>query len=60
MDINDVRGIGTILALIAFISIIAWAYSSSRKDRFEEDGNILFKDDEKDDAHPQQDSENEK
>jgi len=44
MDINDVRGLGTIFALIAFIGIIAWAYSSSRKDRFEEDGDIIFND----------------
>ena len=44
MDINDVRGLGTIFALIAFIGIIAWAYSSSRKGRFEEDGDIIFND----------------
>ncbi len=46
MDINDVRGMGTVFALIAFICIIAWAYSSSRKNRFEDDGDIIFKDDE--------------
>jgi len=45
MDINDVRGLGTVFALIAFIGIIAWAYSSSRKKRFEDDGNIIFEDD---------------
>ena len=45
MDINDVRGLGTVFALIAFLGIIAWAYSSSRKKRFEDDGNIIFKDD---------------
>jgi cytochrome c oxidase cbb3-type subunit 4 len=45
MDINDVRGLGTIFALIAFIGIIAWAYSSSRKGRFEDDGDIIFSDD---------------
>ena len=44
MDINDVRGLGTIFALIAFIGIIAWAYSSSRKGRFEDDGDIIFTD----------------
>jgi len=46
MDINDVRGLGTVFALIAFLSIIAWAYSSSRKKRFEEDGDMIFKDEE--------------
>lgn len=45
MDINDVRGLGTVFALIAFLGIIAWAYSSSRKSRFEDDGDIIFKDD---------------
>jgi len=44
MDINDVRGLGTVFALIAFLSIIAWAYSSSRKKRFEDDGDMIFKD----------------
>jgi len=45
MDINDVRGLGTVFALIAFSGIIWWAYGSSRRDRFEEDGNIPFDDD---------------
>lgn len=45
MDINDVRGLGTIFALIAFLGIIAWAYSASRKRRFEDDGNMIFEDD---------------
>lgn len=44
MDINDVRGLGTVFALIAFLGIIAWAYSSSRKKRFEDDGDMIFKD----------------
>ena len=45
MDINDVRGLGTVFALIAFLGIIAWAYSSSRKQRFKDDGDMIFKDD---------------
>lgn len=44
MDINDVRGLGTVFALIAFSGIIWWAYGSSRRERFEEDGNIPFDD----------------
>lgn len=44
MDINDVRGLGTVFALIAFLGIIAWAYSSSRKTRFEDDADMIFKD----------------
>jgi cytochrome c oxidase cbb3-type subunit 4 len=59
MDINDVRGLGTVFAMIAFFGIIAWAYSSSRKNRFEEDGNIPFNEESKD-SQPQKDSENDK
>lgn len=42
MDINDVRGLGSIFALIAFTGIIWWAYGSSRKKRFEQDAQIPF------------------
>ena len=49
MDINDVRGLGTVFALIAFSGIIWWAYGSSRRSRFEEDGNIPF--DDEDEPH---------
>ncbi|MFY9178177.1 MAG: cbb3-type cytochrome c oxidase subunit 3 [Venatoribacter sp.] len=45
MDINDVRGLSSIFALIAFSAVIWWAYGSSRKKRFEEDGNIPFDED---------------
>ncbi len=44
MDINDVRGLGSIFALIAFTGIIWWAYGSSRKKRFEQDAQIPFSD----------------
>ena len=42
MDINDVRGLGSVFALIAFSGIIWWAYGSSRRERFEEDAKIPF------------------
>ena len=45
MDINVIRGLGTIFALFAFLCVVAWAYSSRRKDRFEDDGMIPFKED---------------
>ena len=44
MDINDVRGLGTIFALFSFLCIVAWAYSTRHKDRFEDDGMIPFMD----------------
>ena len=45
MDINVIRGLGTVFALFAFLCIVAWAYSSRRKGRFEDDGMIPFKED---------------
>ena len=45
MDINDIRGLGTVFALFSFLCVVAWAYSSSRKNRFDDDGHIPFKDD---------------
>lgn len=48
MDINDVRGLGTIFALFSFLCIVAWAYSTRRKDRFEDDGMIPFMDEDDD------------
>ncbi|OUS40573.1 hypothetical protein A9R00_05335 [Oleispira antarctica] len=48
MDINDVRGLGTIFALFSFLCIVAWAYSSHRKNRFEDDGMIPFMDEDDD------------
>jgi cytochrome c oxidase cbb3-type subunit 4 len=50
MDINDVRGLGTIFALFSFLCIVAWAYSTRRKDRFEDDGMIPFMDEDDDDT----------
>lgn len=44
MDINDVRGLGTLFALFSFLCIVGWAYSTRRKDRFEDDGMIPFMD----------------
>ncbi len=45
MDINDLRGITTLLVMIAFLSVCVWAYSSKRKDRFDEAANLPFSDD---------------
>jgi cytochrome c oxidase cbb3-type subunit 4 len=49
MDINDVRGLGTIFALFSFLCVVAWAYSTRHKDRFEDDGMIPFVETEDDD-----------
>ncbi|MFD2230498.1 cbb3-type cytochrome oxidase subunit 3 [Alkalimarinus sediminis] len=46
MDINTLRGISTILVMIAFISICLWAYSSKRKKNFDDAANLPFEDEE--------------
>lgn len=45
MDINTLRGIATLLVMIAFISVCLWAYSSKRKTDFDEAANLPFVDD---------------
>ncbi len=44
MDINDLRGISTAFLLVTFIALIFWAYSSKRKQSFDEAANLPFAD----------------
>lgn len=44
MDINDLRGIATILTMVAFLAVVFWAYSSKRKSDFDEAANLPFAD----------------
>lgn len=44
MDINDLRGLSTVFAMVAFIAVCLWAYSSKRKSRFDEAANLPFAD----------------
>ncbi len=46
MDINDLRGIQTLLVMIAFFGICWWAYSAHRKKPNEEASHLPFDDDE--------------
>jgi cytochrome c oxidase cbb3-type subunit 4 len=45
MDINTLRGLSTILVMIVFVGICLWAYSSSKKDDFDDAANLPFDDD---------------
>lgn len=47
MDINFLHGLGTVFAMIAFVSICIWAYSGKRKKDFDEAAQLPF-DDEQD------------
>ena len=42
VDINDLRGIATVLCMVAFLSIVFWAYSSNRNKDFEEASMLPF------------------
>ncbi len=44
MDINTLRGLSTLLLLVAFISLVFWAYSGKRKRDFDEAANLPFAD----------------
>ena len=44
MDIDLVRAVITLVSFIVFLAIVAWAWSSRRKDRFEEAANLPFAD----------------
>jgi cytochrome c oxidase cbb3-type subunit IV len=46
MDIDDLRSLITVLAFVAFIGIVAWAYSRRRKPRFDEAAQLPFDGDE--------------
>ena len=45
MDRDDLLGIGTILAMVAFLGVCVWAWSDKRKQRFDEAANLPFADD---------------
>ncbi|WCE31132.1 cbb3-type cytochrome oxidase subunit 3 [Vibrio sp. SCSIO 43137] len=44
MTIATLHSILTVAVFISFIGIFWWAFSKSRKSRFEEDANLVFAD----------------
>jgi cytochrome c oxidase cbb3-type subunit 4 len=44
MDVNDLRVIVTVLSLVTFIGIWAWAWSKKNRARFEEAARLPFQD----------------
>ncbi|MDA0226233.1 MAG: CcoQ/FixQ family Cbb3-type cytochrome c oxidase assembly chaperone [Proteobacteria bacterium] len=42
MDLNFLRSLLTVAALVAFLGIVWWAYSPSRRERFERDAMMPF------------------
>jgi len=47
MDINLIRSIVTVAAFAAFLGIVWWAYSPSRRGRFDEAAQLPFDADDK-------------
>lgn len=45
MDQGTLQGIGTILAMVAFLSVCWWAFSKHKKHDFEEAAKLPFADD---------------
>ncbi len=54
MDINTLRGLGTIFAMVAFIGVVIWAYSSYKKKDFDEAAQLPFLDDDDAEATEEQ------
>jgi len=46
MDQGTMQGIGTILAMVAFLAVCWWAFSKHKKKDFEEASHLPFDDDE--------------
>jgi len=44
MDLNDVRAVLTVLGLVGFLAIVAWAYSKSARKGFKEASELPFAD----------------
>ncbi|MDH5737666.1 MAG: cbb3-type cytochrome c oxidase subunit 3 [Gammaproteobacteria bacterium] len=44
MAVDDLRGVATLLCMLAFLAVVWWAYAPSRKKRFESASMIPFAD----------------
>jgi len=44
MDLNDLRSIVTVVSLLTFLGIVAWAWSRRNQDRFDEAARLPFED----------------
>jgi cytochrome c oxidase cbb3-type subunit 4 len=51
MDLNDARILMTLVALVTFIGIVVWAYSSQRKQHFDRAARMALEDEEPIEPH---------
>ena len=47
VDVNLIRNLVTLVALVAFLGIVWWAYSPRRKSALDEQARSILEDDEK-------------
>ena len=45
MDINDLRSIATVISLLTFLGIVAWAWSKRNQSNFDEAARLPFNED---------------
>ncbi len=45
MDINDLRSSATVISLLTFVGIVAWAWSKRNQSNFEEAARLPFNED---------------
>lgn len=45
IDLGTVRGIATVLALLAFVAVVLWAYGRRRRDAFREAAQLPLEED---------------
>jgi len=45
MDINDLRSVVTVVSLLTFVGIVAWAWSRRNQSAFDEAAQLPFKED---------------
>jgi cytochrome c oxidase cbb3-type subunit IV len=45
MDINTLRSAVTVISLLVFLGIVAWAWSRRNRERFDEAARLPFQDD---------------
>lgn len=44
MDVNTARSVITVMAFVAFLGIVYWAYASRNRKRFDDAANLPFAD----------------
>lgn len=45
MDLEVIRGLGTLVLMVSFLALCAWAYRPANRKRFEQDALLPFRDD---------------